>query len=155
MNPTIPNVEGSIFENQTNTDDPQHGGEKVNEQISKYNPNKLQDVESRESKIGSSGGGQPQDDDSDEARKQVSSITSDQPSDYNGDAQQATVVNDSDDDTNSQADSTFVHKVEEVISKTKGDPELRVNKMAQVQAEFILKRFNHQIKSLKLEEKEG
>lgn len=43
--------------------------------------------------------------------------------------------------------AVFVRKVEEVISNTNGDPEYRSNGIAQVQAEFILQKFNHQIRS--------
>jgi hypothetical protein len=145
MDPTIPNIEPSIFDNISETVNPNSA-----DKLPGFQLNALQDVESRESNVSPSTGGPPVHDDSDDARSQVATIvqmsSDDQVvKDVSGSPPASTThVSDEDD---SITDSVFVRKVEEVISNTNGDPEYRSNGIARVQAEFILEKFKHQIRS--------
>jgi hypothetical protein len=140
MDPTIPNIEASIFDDNLSS-----------EAVSNTSaPNRLQDVESRESKSGPSVGGNPQDDNSDDARAQVAAVVQQNDDGHLADDVSGSIVpgatQSADDDDVLPADSVFVDKVKEVISSTNSDPEKRSDGIARVQAEFILSRFNHQIR---------
>ena len=69
MDPTIPNIEPSIFDNISKTVNPNSA-----DKLPGFQLNALQDVESRESNVSPSTGGPPAHDDSDDARSQVATL---------------------------------------------------------------------------------
>lgn len=145
MEPTIPQLEQSIF-----TEPNENSGV---ESASGSMDVQKQDRESRESKNGPSSGW-PADDDSaqDDARAQLQTIAKgdDSSIQQTGAAPSAPQSSALGQSTNDDFDnSVFINKLKDIIRKDADNPSEQSEGVAGVQAEYLLKRFNHKVPKYK------